>query len=94
MHDLSDLHAVLAGQVIVAAHHICAGLFSLFEKLFIKIRRDPVICINKADPVSLCCRQPQIFCAALLTIFLRCDHYYLLGIFPFITAQDLKGIIC
>ena len=93
MNHLTDFHAVLVRQMIVASHHIRSGLFRKPKEPFIKIRRNPVVAVNESNPFTLCPAKPQIFGPALLFIDRRRDYPHLFRIFPLIIVEYFQRII-
>ena len=48
----SHFHGVLCNQIIIAPHYVSTGLFGFPDQLLIKIRCDPVVTIDKANPFT------------------------------------------
>ena len=92
-HHLPHLHAVFSGHVIITAHHIGPGLLTLSDQAFIEIRCDPVIAVDKSDPLSLRRRHTDILGPALLLVYIRVNGAKLLWITLLVILQDLPGIV-
>ena len=93
VHDLTDLHTVLACEMIITADHICPCLFRPCKELFIKVRCDPVITVNKANPLPQSNSKSQVLRPALLPVIGRCDHLKPVRIILFIFSENRKGIV-
>ena len=90
---LACLHGMPICQAIITARQIRAGAFRLFDQTFIHIVSDPVIAVDKSDPIALRHSESDVFRPSLMFIHLRMDGMELLRETRFITFQYLKGMI-
>ena len=72
--DLANGEGMMIHQAVIATHQIRSGLFGLFQKLLIIIRRYPVVTVDEADPFAFRVFQSHIFRTTLAQVHRIWDH--------------------
>ena len=72
--DFANGKGMMIHQAVIAAHQIRSGLFCLFQKLLIIIRRYPVVTVDEADPFAFRVFQSHILRTTLAQVHRIWDH--------------------